>query len=99
MKMLVVAVLLVLSTTVCKYTYYTERRTSKHNNSHMLSTIACKYQLCTRGTLLHTGIYRRTAAQTKKANPELPFSRFNIVHHDIAYVLVNLKIYCCYELL
>ena len=59
MKILVLAVLLVLSTTVCKYTYYTERRTSKHNNSHMLSTLACKYQLCTRETLLHTGIYRQ----------------------------------------
>ena len=55
MKILVLAVLLVLSTTVCKYTYYTERRTPKHNN--MLSTLACKYQLCTRETLLHTGIY------------------------------------------
>ena len=57
MKILVLAVLLVLSTTVCKYTYYTERRTSKHNN--MLSTLACKFQLCTRETLLHTGIYRQ----------------------------------------
>ena len=66
MKMLVVAVLLVLSTTVCKYTYYTERRISKHNNSHILSTLAYKYQLCIRETLLHTGIYRRTPAQTNK---------------------------------
>jgi hypothetical protein len=30
--------------------------------------------------------------QTKRANPELPFCQFNIVHHDIAYLLVNLKI-------
>jgi hypothetical protein len=34
-----------------------------------------------------------------EANPEMPLCRLNIVHHAIAYVLVNLKIYCCYELL
>jgi hypothetical protein len=36
--------------------------------------------------------------QTKRANPEMPLCQLNIVHHAIAYVLGNLKIYCYYEL-
>jgi hypothetical protein len=36
--------------------------------------------------------------QTKKANSEIPLCRLNIGHHAIAYVLVILKMYCCYEL-